>query len=145
MIGRSPRLSGMSEEEQARFTPRVLDEHRLRGPLPTRATRYASYRVLVHRLVLVRLLHASSRRCLAATPLCFANPSPSSGWIGDLHPRAVEYARHTKTRRADARRVYPAINRPKGRYNARKTLNRTATQGGRTSLLQLPRIGVKLS
>jgi len=144
MIGRSPRLSGMSEEEQARFTPRVLDEYRLRGPLPTRATRYASYRVLVHRLVLVRLLHASSRRCLAATPLCFANPSPSSGWIGTYTPELSNML-GTKTRRADARRVYPAINRPKGRYNARKTLNRTATQGGRTSLLQLPRIGVKLS
>jgi hypothetical protein len=58
-----------------------------------RATRVRS-RVLVHRLV--RLLHASFRPRLAATPLRFANPSPSSGWIGDLHPRAVEHARHTK-------------------------------------------------
>jgi hypothetical protein len=29
------------------------------------------------------------------TPLRFANPSPPSGWVGDLHPQAVEHARHT--------------------------------------------------
>src|SRR4029077_3713002 len=29
------------------------------------------------------------------TPLCFANPSPPSGWIGDFHPQAIEHAGHT--------------------------------------------------
>jgi hypothetical protein len=28
------------------------------------------------------------------TPLCFANPSPPSGWIGDFHPQAIEHAGH---------------------------------------------------
>src|SRR6516162_6245788 len=28
-------------------------------------------------------------------PLCFANPSPPSGWIGDFHPQAIEHAGHT--------------------------------------------------
>jgi len=32
---------------------------------------------------------------LATTPLRFANPSPPSGWIRDLHPQTVEHARHT--------------------------------------------------
>jgi hypothetical protein len=27
-------------------------------------------------------------------PLRFAKPSPPSGWLGDLHPRAIEHARH---------------------------------------------------
>jgi hypothetical protein len=29
------------------------------------------------------------------TPLRFANPSPSSGWIEDFHLQAVDHARHT--------------------------------------------------
>jgi len=36
--------------------------------------------------------------CLAASvisPLRFANPSPPSGWVEDLHLLAVEHARHT--------------------------------------------------
>src|SRR5215475_7611674 len=37
------------------------------------------YPVLVHRAA--ALLRASFRPCLAAAPLRFANPSPSSGWI----------------------------------------------------------------
>jgi hypothetical protein len=58
------------------------------------ATRGASYPVLVHRLV--RLLHASFRSRLTATPLRSANPSPPSGWVEDFHLRAVVHARHTK-------------------------------------------------
>src|ERR671923_1227701 len=52
------------------------------------------YPVLVHRAA--ALLHASFRPHLAMTPLRFANPSPPSGWIEDLHLQAVEHARHTK-------------------------------------------------
>src|SRR5208283_5505181 len=55
--------------------------------------------VLVHRLA--SLLHASFRPRLAASvisPLRFANPSPPSGWVEDLHLLAVEHARHTKKR-----------------------------------------------
>ena len=55
----------------------------------------ASYPVLVHRHT--PLLHASFRPRLATTPLRFANPSPPSGWIRDLHPQTVEHARHTMT------------------------------------------------
>src|SRR5208337_2946432 len=54
------------------------------------------YPVLVHRIA--ALLHASFRRRLAATPLRFANPSPSSGWIEDFHLQAVVHARHTMKR-----------------------------------------------
>ena len=42
------------------------------------------------------LLHASLRPRLATTPLRFANPSPPSGWIENLHLQAVSHARHTK-------------------------------------------------
>ena len=52
------------------------------------------YPVLVHRAAV--LLHASFRPHLAATPLRFANPSPSSGWIEDFHLQAADHARHTK-------------------------------------------------
>ena len=38
---------------------------------------------------------------LAATPLRFANPSPPSGWIEDLHLQAVSHARHTKRSRTE--------------------------------------------
>jgi len=62
------------------------------------------YPVLVHRAV--ALLHASFRPHLAVTPLRFANPSPSSGWIEDFHLQAVDHARHTtRNRRAGARRL----------------------------------------
>jgi hypothetical protein len=30
------------------------------------------------------------------SPLRFTNPSPSSGWVEDLHLQAVDHARHTK-------------------------------------------------
>jgi hypothetical protein len=52
------------------------------------------YPVFVHRAA--ALLHASFRPHLAMTPLRFANPSPSSGWIEDFHLQAVDHARHTK-------------------------------------------------
>src|SRR4051812_45645854 len=48
------------------------------------------------------LLHASFRPRLAATPLRFANPSPPSGWVEDLHLQAAGHARHT--RKGPARR-----------------------------------------
>src|SRR3954447_17496855 len=44
------------------------------------------------------LLHASFRPRLAATPLRFANPSPPSGWVEDLHLQAAGHARHTRER-----------------------------------------------
>src|SRR6516225_12269455 len=42
------------------------------------------------------LLHTSFRRHLAMTPLCFASPSPPSGWTGDFHSPAIEHAGHTR-------------------------------------------------
>jgi hypothetical protein len=58
------------------------------------------YPVLVHRAA--ALLLASFRPNLAMTPLRFANPSPSSGWIKDLHLQAVVHARHTRKSPAGA-------------------------------------------
>src|SRR3954463_15795374 len=52
-----------------------------------------SYPVSVRQVAV--LLHASFRPRLAATPLRFANTSPPSGCVGDLHPLAIEHARHT--------------------------------------------------
>src|SRR5262245_7137615 len=51
------------------------------------------YPVLVHQAAV--LLHAFFRPHLAMTPLRFANPSPSSGWIEDFHLQAVVHTRHT--------------------------------------------------
>jgi hypothetical protein len=51
------------------------------------------YPVFVHRAA--ALLHAFFRPRLATTPLRFANPSPSSGWIKDFHLQAVVHTRHT--------------------------------------------------
>src|SRR5512135_2797712 len=65
----------------------------LRGQSSARPTRAASYPVSVRQVAV--LLHASFRPRLAATPLRFANTSPPSGCVGDLHPQAVEHARHT--------------------------------------------------
>jgi hypothetical protein len=67
-----------------------------RFPIARTAMRQRS-RPIVHRLA--SLLHASFRPRLAASvisPLRFANPSPPSGWVEDLHLQAVEHARHTK-------------------------------------------------
>src|SRR4051812_41026523 len=78
----------------AGFTAPVLDDPGLRSHLPARPAAAASYPVLVHQVAV--LLHASFRPHLTMTPLRFANPSPSSGWVEDLHLRAVEHARHTE-------------------------------------------------
>ncbi len=51
------------------------------------------YPVLIHRAA--ALLRAFFRPHLAMTPLHFANPSPSSGWIEDFHLQAVGHTRHT--------------------------------------------------
>src|SRR5262249_34737242 len=74
-------------------TSQALDGYGLRGELSDRPTWAASYPVSVRQVAV--WLHASFRRCLATTPLRFANTSPPSGCVGDLHPQAVEHARHT--------------------------------------------------
>jgi hypothetical protein len=74
-------------------TSQALDGCGLRGQLSARPTWAASYPVSVRQVAV--LLHASFRRRLATTPLRFANTSPPSGCVGDLHPQAVEHARHT--------------------------------------------------
>src|SRR3954467_7474785 len=73
--------------------PQALDGYGLRGKSSARPTWAASYPVSVRQVA--ALLHASFRPRLAATPLRFANTSPPSGCVGDLHPQAVEHARHT--------------------------------------------------
>src|SRR6266436_6345028 len=77
----------------AGFTVPALDGCGLCGSRPARPAGSASYPVSVRQAA--GLLHAASRPRLAATPLRFANPSPPSGWIKDLHLQAVEHARHT--------------------------------------------------
>src|SRR4051812_10738452 len=74
-------------------TPQALDGSGLRGKLSARPTWTASYPVSVRQVAV--WLHASFRRRLATTPLRFANTSPPSGCVGDLHPQVVEHARHT--------------------------------------------------
>src|SRR5215831_7679405 len=73
--------------------PQALDGYGLRDQLSARPTWAASYPVSVRQVA--ALLHASFGPRLAATPLRFADTSPPSGCVGDLHPQAVEHARHT--------------------------------------------------
>jgi hypothetical protein len=73
--------------------PQALDGYGLRDQLSARPTRAASYPISVRQVA--TLLHASFRPRLAATPLRFANTSPPSGCVGDLHPLAIEHAPHT--------------------------------------------------
>jgi len=76
------------------------------------------YPVLVHRAA--ALLRASFRPHLAMTPLRFANPSPPSGWVEDLHLQAVVHARHTGER-PPARAAFlrkPEALRPRRRLNS---------------------------
>src|SRR3954467_7262175 len=73
--------------------PRAFDGYGLRGQSSARPIRAASYPVSVRQVA--ASLHASFRPRLAATPLRFARTSPPSGCAGDLHPQAVEHARHT--------------------------------------------------
>ena len=73
--------------------PQALDGYGLRGQLSARPTWAAWYPISVRQVAV--WLHASFGRHLAGTPLRFANTSPPSGCVGDLHPQAVEHARHT--------------------------------------------------
>ena len=73
-------------------TALALDGSGLRDQSPARPARDASYPVSVRQVAV--LLHTAFRPHLAMTPLCFANPSPPSGWIGDFHPQAIEHAGH---------------------------------------------------
>ncbi len=41
------------------------------------------------------LLHTSFRPCFTTTPLCFAIPSPPSGWKEDFHLQVIEHAWRT--------------------------------------------------
>ena len=77
----------------AEFTFCVLDGCGLRCQLPARPTRTPQIRFLYvgSRVCSMLLSDASSRK----SPLHFANPSPPSGWIRDLHPQAEKHARHT--------------------------------------------------
>src|SRR5277367_6286539 len=82
---RSPVVSSIAFSAPPPDLPALaFDGYGLCCSLPTRPRVQASYPVLVHRRT--PLLHASFRPHLAMTPLRFANPSPPSGWIGDLHP-----------------------------------------------------------
>jgi hypothetical protein len=77
----------------AGFTALDLDGYGLRDQLPARPAKTASYPVPVRQVM--ALLHGSFRPRLTTTPLRFANPLPSSGWVEDLHLQAAVHARHT--------------------------------------------------
>ena len=127
--GRSPEVSSTAFRTQ----PPNLQPMRLMNMdfviiCPLVHTRLASYPVLVHRLVL--LLRASFRPRLATTPLHFANPSPPSGWAGDLHPQAVNHARHTKKRGGHyPPRSFPNVAGSGGSYAMRERLSLQTTNG----------------
>ena len=76
----------------------TLDGYGLRDLLLTRPVQAASYPIPVRRVA--ALLHASFRPHLTMTPLRFANTSPPSGCVGDLHPQVMKHARHTRKGRA---------------------------------------------
>ena len=65
----------------------------LRRVLSARPTRTAYYPIPVRRAA--TLLHAAFRPHVTVTPLRFANPSPPSRWIRDLHPQVVKHAWQT--------------------------------------------------
>src|SRR6187401_780371 len=91
---RSPEVSSTAfTAHPPDLQPQALDGYGLRDQLSARPTWAASYPVSVRQVA--ALLHASFRPRLAATPLRFASTSPPSGCAGDLHPQAVEHARHT--------------------------------------------------
>ena len=85
----------------AGFTAQALDGSGLRDLSLTRPTWTASYPIPVRRVA--ALLHASFRPHLTMTPLRFANTSPPSGCVGDLHPQVMKHARHTEEAGREAR------------------------------------------
>src|SRR5262249_4884642 len=82
------------------------------GDLSARPTWIASNPISVRQVAV--WLHADFRRRLATTPLRFASTSPPSGCEGDLHPQAVEHARHTSQplARQDRGRLRPLLATP---------------------------------
>src|SRR5512132_3454989 len=91
---RSPEVSSTAfAAHPPDLQPQALDGYGLRDQLSARPARAASYPGSVRQVA--ALLHASFRPRLAAAPLRFANTSPPSGCVGDLHPLAVAHARHT--------------------------------------------------
>src|SRR5262245_24908001 len=74
-------------------TALAFDGTGLCDSLPAGPAKDASYPVSVRQVA--ALLHTSFRRHLAMTPLCFASPSPPSGWTGDFHSPMIEHAGHT--------------------------------------------------
>jgi hypothetical protein len=76
-----PQISGVFKGKRLFHQPHALHQLR-RGSL-------AAYPVLVHRLFAPRSLQARLTAS-AITPLHFANLSPPSGWVRDLHPSAAD-------------------------------------------------------
>ena len=77
----------------AGFTARLLMNGGLRRLMSARPTSTAYYPIPVRRAA--TLLHAAFRPRLTTTPLRFANPSPPSSWIRDLHPQVEKHAWQT--------------------------------------------------
>ena len=99
-------------------TALTLDGCGLRDSSPARPARDASYPISVRQVAV--LLHTSFRHRLAEMPLRFAKPSPPSGWLGDLHPQAIEHARHATNPLRASRAASAAIaTRQEVRHNRR--------------------------
>src|SRR4051794_6629048 len=94
----------------AGFTTPTLDDMDFAFHCPLVRPGRPRYPVLVHRAA--ALLHAFFRPRLAATPLRFANPSPSSGWIEDFHLQAVVHTRHNRHRGAEVMPPRPLPHHP---------------------------------
>ncbi len=95
----------------AGFTLCAFDGYGLRGHWPARPTLTPHIRFLFPSASLRTGSgsrgsgNASFRPHLTMTPLRFANPSPPSGRVEDLHLQAVEHARHTKLPRRKQRGI----------------------------------------
>src|SRR3954464_7254078 len=79
LFGQTKTLKGVA------LTALGFDGYGLRDPLPARPARDASYPVSVRQVA--GLLRTSFRHRLAVMPLCFAKPSPPSGWPGTFTPK----------------------------------------------------------
>src|SRR5215468_3694320 len=77
---------------------------------PARPAKDASYPVSVRQVA--ALLHTSFRRHLAMTPLCFASPSPPSGWTGDFQSRGFFHWRLSNAGPAALARVASSASGP---------------------------------
>ena len=94
---RSPGVSSVAFRARSpdlRFASLMDMDFAISGPL-VRCSRLVSGSCPSTRTFALRFLQTPPRD---GSPCVLANPSPPSGWVGDLHPRATEHAQHTTER-----------------------------------------------